>query len=321
MFRKLKSKIVGLIKSKKLNVFLLFLSISIVVLLLSKLGKTQTKTFEFGLKINNLPQEYICLNKDSIKLNLTLKAQGYKLLKYYLMLPKIDIDFDNQTKKNDSIYYWDRNNGFSSVNSQFNAGEEIVALSPDSLFFEYDINSVKKLPIVLQTNIRYSDGYDLSEAYSIEPDSVKIVGPKSMLSSIKNVYTDTLRLNDVKKNIKNTILIRLPEELKEFNPSNFKVTVNGKVEKFTEGVVQVPISVINVPTDIEIKTFPKEVSVYFYTSLSAYNRVTSEDFKVECDYSNVSNNQPYLIPELVEKPNYVKTAKVNLNRVEFIQDK
>lgn len=40
---------------------------------------------------------------------------------------------------------------------------------------------------------------------------------------------------------------------------------------------------------------------------------------MECDYSLVNDNHPYLIPELVVKPYYVKSAKVNLNRIEFIQ--
>lgn len=244
MFRKIRLKILRLIKSKKLNVFLLFLSISIIVLLLSKLGKTQTKTFEFSLNINNLPKEYICVNKDSLKFNLTLKAQGYKLLKYYLKLPEIEVDFNNQSKKNDSVYYWDRNNGFSNVNSQFKDGEEIVALRPDSLFFKYDINSVKKLPIVLQTSIGYSDGYDLSEDFNIKPDSVKVVGPKSLLSSIKQLYTDTLIINDVKNDINKMVSVIIPEELIEFNSKSFSINVNGKVEKFTEGIVQVPIKEI-----------------------------------------------------------------------------
>lgn len=315
---KLKSKIVSLIKSKKLNVFLLFLVISCIVLLLSKLGKTQTKTFDFTVNITNLPEEYICLNKDSVKLGLTLKAQGYKLLKYYLTRPEIQVDFNSQTKKSDSIYFWDRNNGFSQLNSQFNSGEDIIALSPDSLFFTYDINSVKKIPLVLHTDIKYSEGYDLSGQFKFEPDSVRVVGPKSILSSVNKINSDTLRLSDVKKDIKQIVTLRLPDELVKFNPSKFNVNVYGKVEKFTEGTVQVPIEVKNIPQNIMIKTFPKEVSVSYYTSLSNYNKVKSDNFKVECDYAMVTNNQPYLLPKLTLKPDYVKLAKINLNRIEFI---
>lgn len=319
MVKKIKSTLAASVKSKKLNVFVLFLLVAAIVLLLSKLAETKTKTFAFFIEVNNMPKEYINRNKDSIRLNITLKSQGFKLLKYYLNPPKVTLDFNKQTKINDSTYFWERNKGFESLYGQFQQGEEILSITPDTLFFTYDVNAVKKLPVILRSDIHFMQGFDLSTPLAVVPDSIKVIGPSKRLSELKAINTDTLRLVQVNKNISEKVSLAIPSVLQKENISHTEITVTAKVEKFTEGTMQVPITVSNIPDGFQIKTFPKEVTVTYYTSLSNFNSIRTEDFKVVCNFAKVTKQQPYLVPELTEKPKFVKNVKINLNRVEFIQ--
>ena len=63
--------------------------------------------------------------------------------------------------------------------------------------------------------------------------------------------------------------------------SKTKVLVTGKVDKFTEGKIEVPVQLVNLPEQIILSVFPKEIPVVFYTSLSAYNSIDRDDFRIE----------------------------------------
>jgi YbbR domain-containing protein len=90
------------------------------------------------------------------------------------------------------------------------------------------------------------------------------------------------------------------------------------VEKFTEGVVKVPVTILNIPEGLLIKYFPKEVNVTFYTSLNNFNKVKAKDFKVVCDYSKLGEKQSFLIPEIRNKSEFAKAVKLNQQHIEFI---
>ena len=79
------------------------------------------------------------------------------------------------------------------------------------------------------------------------------------------------------------------------------------------------------PTSMILKTivlplnyFPKSVNVSFYTSLSAFNTIAANDFKVVCDYKAINEDSKYLEPELVKRPDNVKTTRLHQQKIEFI---
>ena len=318
MVKKLKHKVLSSIRSGKFNVFLLFLLLSLVILFLSKLTKTHTKTIAFKVNTVNLPQEFVVLNTDSLLLDITLKAQGYKLIGYYFKKPNINFDFKGLEKLNDSVYYWDKKSDFFQLENNFDEGIEIAQVKPERLLLQFDINDVIKVPLVLNSRIEFAQGFDLSGNFQLMPDSVTIIGPKSEISKINFIKTDTLSLKNVNSDIFKRVRLSIPTELQKFKISSNSVEVSGLVEKFSEGTLKIPIVLKNVPVNTQIKTFPREVTVTFYTSLSNFNEVKAKDFKVECDYNLVTKEKPYLEPKLVVKPDIVKSARVNQERVEFI---
>lgn len=318
MIPKLKKIISTSLKSKKINVFLLFLVLAFMILVLTKLSKNYTNTIPFVINKKNIPEEHKVLNDSNHILDLTIKTNGFRLLKYYFAVPSIDMNFSKNMVKNDSLYVWNRNEGFNSLNMQLDKHVELVDVYPDTLKFKYDNHSVKMVPIRLNSDVKFAPGFDLFEEFELDPDSVRVVGPNILLSAINFVVTDTLRLNDIKSDISEAITLQLPENNKDLIFSNSKVTLIGNVQKFTEGTLKIPLEIINVPNEISIKYFPKQVTVSYYTSLSQFNSITAKDFRVECDYSMISDDQTYLIPEIALKPSTVKNVKIMQQRIEFI---
>jgi hypothetical protein len=127
-----------------------------------------------------------------------------------------------------------------------------------------------------------------------------------------------LNLEEIQSDIEIPLNLILPDSSENLVYSHKKILVKGKVDKFTEGTIQVPIDIINVPKDFKINYFPKVVGVSYYTSLSTFNEVNINEFIVECDYKNLVEGSTHLEPKLMKSPKNVKNVRLNQKRIEFI---
>lgn len=311
-----KSKILASFKNKRINIFLLFLGSAFIILIFTKLSKVYTNTMVFEIEKVNVPEEYIILN-DSVNFNITLKTHGFKWLSYYFSKPKIKVDFVKDVHKQDDVFVYTKSRAYLN-STQFDKKVDLLHLEPEQLTFRYGVNSVKKVPIKVNANFKFAPGFDMSSKVTTEPDSVVVVGPNILVANCTFLETDTLELNDIRTDIKEQVRLKLPEKNKDLKFSVENVVLNAKVEKFTEGTLKIPVTFINAPKTLNIKYFPREVTVSYYVSLSHFNSIYRKDFKVVCDYKKSNESQKFLRPELVKSPDVVKNTKIDHQRIEFI---
>ncbi|EGV42385.2 YbbR-like domain-containing protein [Bizionia argentinensis JUB59] len=283
-----------------------------------KLSNTYTNTITFQINKVNVPETAVIFDDADKTLRISLKSHGFNLLKYYFKTPKIDIDFSQNMAKTDKHYVWNNKSAFLDIQSQLKETVDVVRISPDTLLFKYDVNAIKKVPVKINTKINYAIGYDILDKFKIVPDSIKIIGPEILVSAVNYIETDTLKLQGVKKDIKTTIALKLPENIKQLSFSASKVEVEAKVTKFTEGKLKIPVTVINIPENINLKYYPKKISVYYYTSLENYKTISASDFQIVCDFAEVSQNQSFLIPRITKQPDVLRRVKINHDQIEYI---
>jgi len=313
----LKRKIAGHFKSRKLNIFLLFVVLALLFSILSKLSNKNTHTFIFKINALNVPEENVIINDSLNTLQITLTAYGFKLIKYYFKEPTITIDFNN-LEKNLTHFNWIERKGLSNIVNQFDANVIVENIDPDTLKFRFDVNSIKMIPVILKSEINFVSGFDLTQDFKLQPDSIKVIGPKSLTDSINFVNTEKLVLENVNATILKDIQLKLPDNNQDIKFSQNKTTVSADVERFTEGTISVPVNVINMPNDVKINFYPKSVPVIYYTSLSNFKSISSSSFIVECDYNLINDQDNYLTPKIVQQPNLVKNARLNIKHIEFI---
>lgn len=318
MIKKLKKELLASVKNKRLNVFLLFLFSAFVILIFTKLSKEYTDTISFSIKKENVPEDEVILKDSTQKLNITLKTHGFNWLKYYLEVPTIDIDFSKEVYKKQNTYVYAKPVSYLNEKKVFQNKVKLLNINPDTLVFKYDTNLVKKVPVQIETDISFAPGFDVLNDYKATPDSVVVIGPHEIVQKIDGIKAQKVTLKNVKTDIATTTNLVLPKQAKDLKFSVKKVEVVADVEKFTEGVVTIPVQITNAPEDISIKYFPKEVKVSYYTSLDNFNSIKASDFKVRCDFKKVIKNQSVLIPELVKIPDNVKHVKLHQQHIEFI---
>ena len=317
MLRKLKEDILGSIKNKKINIFFLFLLLSFVILIFSKLSKSYTNTIAFGINKVNIPDKYVILNDSRSELNITLKTSGFKWALFYINKPKLDVDFTKDVSNLGNTFVLEKSNILFNAQKQLGSGVDLMRVSPGKLIFNYDVNLVKKVPVKLISKVKFASGFDTESGFKMKPDSIVVVGPNAIASKIKSIDTESLVLEEVNSDVSVDIKLQLPKS-KDLKFSSEKTHVTTTVKKFTEGTLKIPVSIVNVPDDIVLNYFPKFVNVTYSTSLDNFANVKADDFIVECDFKSKENEQSFFIPDITKAPNYVKNLKISQQHVEFI---
>lgn len=318
MLSKLKSKVLKSIKNKKLNVFGLFFLLTFVFLALTKLSKTYTDTITLDITYVNLPKHRIITLDSLPKCNAVVSDYGFNLLSYQFKKRSITIDFNTDVFIKDSNYVWVANKKKNTINDQLINSTEIISLYPDTIKFPFATLAVKKVPVILNSKVSFKSGYDILKGFTVSPDSIDVIGSASDISKITKVETEQLNLKNVIDTI-NTVLKLKKLESRKVKFSTNEIRISAKVEKFTEGTIEVPITIVNKPLDVSINYFPKSITVSYYVSLNDYKNIKPLDFKVECDFSEIENtNKSFFVPKLVKTPELVKNVRLKQNKVEFI---
>jgi len=317
MMKKIKHIKSNGVKGKRLNVFVLFLFLSFLISLLSKLSNTYTQTLQFELQPTQLKSNEVLVSKDAKTINVTISGKGFALLKYYIETPTIDVDF-SELNKNKAHYFWTERSQLEKIINHFDSKITVKSINPDTLIFPYDRQFIKKIPVEVLVNASFAVGFDLVNPFRAVPDSITLIGPESLVKTISAIKTKPLDLIDVNANIDRVVALDIPTTSDQLSYSEQTVSVRAEVEKFTEGSVNVPVTIVNVPDNLTLNFFPKEITVIFYASLKAYNSIDASHFSVECDFNTLTAENSYLNPVLVKQPTTVKTTKLKGTEFEYV---
>ncbi|WP_053977590.1 CdaR family protein [Mangrovimonas xylaniphaga] len=319
MLNKLRSKLLESIRNKKLNVFGFFLLLSFLFLIIGKLSGKYTETVAFNVSFEKVPENKVLLEKKKQKINAVISSNGFNLLPLIFFNRPVKIDFESDLYYNEDHYSWIASKSSHKIKSMLGQKVEMLSVKPDTLNFYFETLDTKKVPIKLDANISYTVGYDVLEKLVVEPDSVTVIGPENIVNGIMELSTEPLALKDVNASFTMPISIKIPKMDGELKLSTPKVTVSSEVVKFTEGAIEVPVTMINVPKRLTLNYFPKAVTVLYYVPLNRFNEIKASDFKVVCDYKEIAETEKNtMTPKLTSVPEAAKSTRIKQNKVEFI---
>ncbi len=314
---KKKLNISSYLKKKNVKRFSLFVVIAFMFLIFSKLSNDYKQTILLKVNLTNVEDEIILQDDSSFVMEAYIKAKGFALVPFIFKNYKtivLDAKTDVVTKPEHYIFDVDKHKYL--IELQLGSSYKVVSLKPDSLVISYSKRASKYIPIDLMTDIDFASGFDILDGYSLSTDSVKIVGSLDQISKIKSIVTQKLTLRQVNKDINKSVKLKLYEGLDVFPKA---VNVEAKVRRFTEGKIEIPITIKNKPSNTVINYFPKTVTVLYYVDLDHYNSINISDFSIECDYTAIEENQSYIIPKITKKPEFVKRISVKQKRIDFIK--
>lgn len=302
--------------------FIVFLITAVVIWFLITLSKVYTISISFPVKYSALSQDKILQNEPLKEIDILVKSTGFNILSTRFLNQTIELNAGNLNKKSTFNYYLLIKNQKNKIQRQLRSGMEIQEISLDTIYLELGSLISKKVPLIPNLAIDYHVGYDLLDTEVIKPDSIVISGPEAYVDQIDEINLELLKLDDVKSDFSQKVKILRPENSNNLKVASEFATISGRVEKFTEGVFEIPYKVLNLPEGVDVTSLHKTVKVYFVVGLSDFNKIDKNFFQVICDYTlSKENNLDYLVPKVIVKPAFIKSFKVVPNKIDFLIQK
>lgn len=319
MNSKKKTNIIDYLKKKNFKRFSLFFLVAFVFLIFSKLSNDYKQTIRLKVKLIHVDDEILIKKDSSNSIEAYVEAKGFSLMPFIFDNTKaLIVDAKTDVTVRADYFVFDVTKHKYLIERQFGDAYHLISVIPDTLAIAYSKRASKKLPITFKKEIAYSVGYDLKGGFALEMDSAKVVGPVEEISKMKTITTETLKLNEVKTDINSSVGLDI-SAFKNVEVFPKTINVKGKVARFTEGVIEVPITIINQPEDVVINYFPKTVTLSYYVDLDQYNHIKASDFKVACDYLDREENQRFLVPKVVQSSEFVKYVNIKQKQIDFIE--
>lgn len=298
------------------NAFLFFLLLAIVIWIFAQFSKVYNEIIEIPVKYTNVPPDKYITEENPEKLKLQMEATGFKLSYFSLFPPTLFIDVSNSAQQDgEIIYIFDEHR--EDIESQLDITFDNSQFITNSLNIKYQQRKKKIVPVHSRINIEYAIGYAAAEELNIEPDSITVSGPDNILDTLNQLHTVELNLKAVNKDLMGSVAVDT-SDLAKITLYTKKVNYQLNVEKFTEGRVEIPIDLINVPEGLNVVIFPKKILLFYQVNLEDFSSILPADFRVVCDFKELEGNQDFLIPKVIKKPDNVTNVRLNEKKIQFI---
>lgn len=303
--------------NKKLRVFLLFLFLSILFWSLIKLSKEYIAEVEFDLSYSDVPQHKLIQNEPDEKVTLTLRTVGFKLLNYGFKRRVLDYSLSEISRKSGSLYFSETRSNTNFLQAQLSAETVVLNVEPDTLYFDLGVKKSKKVDILSEVVFQFKTGFNFVKPFELSAKEVTISGPEKMIDTIDHIYTEPFEINNISESFEQNIKLISPNDVVVLSAPD--IIVSGEVDKITDGSYTIPFEIINLPRNVIISTYPKEVKVVYQVALTDFNKIPENGFRVQCDYKQTEDNGlDYLIPKIVDKPEIIHDVKIVPNKIEFL---
>ncbi|MGB1206816.1 MAG: hypothetical protein ACPG5B_14300 [Chitinophagales bacterium] len=288
--------------------------ISFMIWIVTTLSEEYTKEVAIPVQYINLPEDKALIEALPETWNILAEAKGTALIKHSNFSKKsIVIDYEKHVFRDElqtemqKTHFEEQLDGFS-----------IKHITPAVIFFKLEKKKRKVVPIEFMADIEMVQHFYQSQAPVVMPDSMLVIGPASIVDTLKSWKTESLTLREVNKDYKGDIELQKPQ-LASLQLSFERVSYWIKVVEFTEKRMSVPITVLNVPKSMEIFPYPQKVNIKFQVSIDEFDKINENNFAVVSDFSKINVAQgEKLKVELLDIPLNIKNLSVSPLEIEYL---
>ncbi len=169
--------------------------------------------------------------------------------------------------------------------------------------------------MVFRGKITTSKSYYLAHT-EFYPSIVTVYANKQQLDKLQTVEIEPFNYRNLQDTIRQAVKIRKIRGVK-IVPSTVRLSVYPDV--LTEEAIEVPITAINMPPGMVLRTFPSKVTVRFTIGASLFRTIKPNLFKVVVDYEELAANpSDKCTLQLRSVPRSVSKASLEIDRVDYL---
>jgi hypothetical protein len=306
------------LKKRKVKVFLLFLVCSALAWLINTLSQSFVSNTSFALEYVNTPEEFLLAKTPKSTVDVRLKAIGFQFVAFEIRKRKVQIDLSKVNIMDDRYFILPKVYR-KQIDNQLPNSIEVLEMDRDTLFVELTKLVIKEVPVIPRTTVDLAKNYMLDGPIRVEPQRVTITGPKNEVDSISAIRTSFINLENITDDFAQKQALVLHRDLKKSKVTPSSVTISGRVLRFSEKVLSVPVHMINVPDNVKVRMFPNEVKVLCQGTIDALKDLEPGDFNIISDYDQIASANENRLPlEMKAFPERLSKATLVTKEVEFI---
>lgn len=312
----IKDEIVKKDKSKILT-FLFFLLISSLLWFLIKLTKDYTTQTTFSVVYVNAPVNKWVSTTDQ-RVNLSFVADGFVTLRHNLVrqpnrIVEISLDEVPYRLEGGNTYSYGSQYVAERVADWLGVPAGNVTVNDDKQFFNMEDLQQKELSVHVPLDVNTQRQYLVYGNPIIEPATITVYGPKSVLDTMNAVTTELFQANGANADIVKILSVNYCDGAIKGAESTVQVTV--RVEQYTETLVEVPVMVTD---SLQLRFFPENMSVRCMVPIRDFASLSPASFQVLADTAQLHLRQPLLDIRLVQVPEHVQVIKTEPDQVEYL---
>lgn len=291
--------------------FIICLILSVFIWSLVKLSKNLLREVSIPVTVINPPVNEVFLPSAPNFVRIVVEGNGFSLLKSYRQNPTLTVDFTDLQEVSEHFYTLSKNSK-DKLSNTYLANFKIRSVVSDTLQLYLAPKHTKKIPVVVHLNVEYPKEYQLTDL-KLSPDSVVASGSQKVIDTLSQVVFHYHSKRPIKDNFSETYTLK-STPLVHFN--THKIAMQAFVDKVSEQELRVPVKVMGVPKNSQVKIFPDEVSVLCTGELNLLKTLTPNDIEVTADMCEA--NTGHIPLQISTHKRRIKVALMNETTVDFL---
>ena len=303
--------------NKEFLIFLFFLLLSGAFWLMMALNETYEEELKVPVRLVGMPRNAVMTDEPADTVKVTVRDKGFTLVTYkyghwFRPLTFRFATYANEDQGHGAIPAADI---IKQVQSQLYGSSKLLSVKPEKLDFYFTYGASKKVPIRFRGKISTSKSYYLAHT-EFSPMMVTAYANKKVLDELKYVEIEPFNYRNLQDTIHQNVRLQKIRGVK-LVPSTVRLSVYPDV--LTEESIEVPVSAVNMPAGMVLRTFPSRVTVRFTIGASQFRTIRPEQFNVVVDYQALAENpSDKCTLQLRSVPSSVSKAKLELDKVDYL---
>ena len=299
--------------NKEFLIFLFFLALSGAFWLLMTLNETMEREFKIPMRLTGVPRNAVITGELPDTVRVTVRDKGFTLVTYDFR--PLVFRFSNYADEDEGKGVIPLTDVQKQVLSQMYGSSKLLQVKPGTFDFYFTYGTSKKVPVVFRGKITTSKSYYLAHT-EFYPSMVTVYANKQQLDKLQSVEIEPFNYRNLQDTIRQAVKIKKIRGVKIVPPT---VRLSVYPDVLTEETIDVPITAINMPPGMVLRTFPSKVTVRFTIGASLFRTIKPNLFKVVVDYEELAANpSDKCTLQLRSVPRSVSKASLEIDRVDYL---
>lgn len=299
------------LKDSRTLTFVVCVLLSAFLWSLIRLSKNLLREVSVPVVVTNLPAHQVLMPSAPNAIKLLVEGNGFTLLKTYSQNEALSVDYTD-LKHIEGAQYCLSKSTREKLTNTYLSNFKIRSVVSDTLTLLLEKKVSKKIPVLMQLNVEYAKEYQLTEL-RITPDSVTAYGSQKAIDTLTQVTFQYTKKKLIKDNFSKNYSLK---NTKYITYDFHTIKMEAFVDKVSEQLLKVPVQVVNVPKDSQVKIFPNEITVLCTGDLSILKALTPNDIQAIADFAKAEGSSISL--QLSTQKKRMKISFFGEDKVDFL---